>query len=111
MSERLPTELWVKAHAARCSAEGMAFVVVRRGDRRRGVVIAKLHILGQGFRVVAQTRNLDGVLVWTPALEGSVVPEAEADSYIHRQVSYDPDLWVIEVEMRGEDDWFRGIVV
>ena len=111
MAERLPTELWVKAHAARCSAQGISFMVMRRGDQHRGVVIAKLHLIGHGFRVVAQARDLEGDLVWTPALEGAIVPEADADAYIERQVSYDPDIGVIEVELRGDDEWFRGPVI
>lgn len=111
MAERLPTELWVKAHAARCSAQGIPFVVIRRGDQHRGVVVAKLHMVGQGFRVVAQARDLEDGMVWAPALEGTIVPEADADTYIERQVTYDPDIWVIEVELRGDDDWFRGTVI
>ena len=110
MSERLPTDLWIKAHSARCSARGIPFVIVRRGDPHRGVVMVKLHFVDAGFRVVAQARDLDGRLVWTPALEDRVVPEEEADAYIDRQVSYDPDLWVLEIQLREDDGWFRGLV-
>ena len=111
MSGRLPTDLWVKAHAARCSVEGMPMVVVRRGDPHRGVVLVKIHVLQQGFRVVMQARDLEGELVWSPAFEDRIVAEPEADEYIERQVSYDPDLWIVEVETRNEDHWFRGAVV
>ena len=111
MSERLPTGLWVTAHVARCSSQGMPVVVVRRGDPHRGVVIVKQHHVGEGFRVVAQARNVDGALIWQRAHGDRLVPEAEADGYIERQVAYDPDLWIIEVEMRaGDDDWFQGPV-
>lgn len=112
MSGRLPTGLWVTAHVARCSSQGIPVVVVRRGDPHRGVVIVKQHRVGEGFRVVTQARNLDGALTWRRAHGDDCVPEAEADAYIERQIAYDPDLWVIEVEMRsGDDDWFQGPVV
>lgn len=112
MPDGLPTELWIKAHSARCSAQGTPLVVVRRGDAHRGLVIVKLHVIDAGFRVMTQTRNLDGALVWSAALDGALAPEAEADAYIERQVSYDPDLWVIEIETRDEaDTWFCGAVV
>lgn len=111
MSGHLPTELWVKAHLARCSTQGIPLVVVRRGDPHRGVVMVKIHMIDSGFRIVSQSRNLDGDLVWVPALDGRLVAEQEADAYIERQVSYDPDLWVVEVETHDDEGWFRGAVV
>jgi hypothetical protein len=112
MSGRLPTGLWVSAHVARCSSLGMPVVVVRRGDPYRGVVIVKQHRLGAGFRVVTQSRDLDGRLTWQPVLDGALVAEADADEFIERQVAYDPDLWIIEIEMKaGDEDPFLGPVV
>lgn len=112
MSGRLPTGLWITAHVARCSSQGVPVVVVRRGDPHRGVVIVKQHRLGAGFRVVTQIRDLDGRLTWQAVRNGELLPEAEADELIGRQIAYDPDLWVIEIEMRaGDDDFFQGPVV
>ena len=112
MPGRLPTGLWVTAHVARCSSQGMPVVVVRRGDPHRGVVIVKQHRVGAGFRVVTQARNLDGKLTWQPLQDGALLPEAEADGFIERQIAFDPDLWVIEIEMRaGDEDYFQGPVV
>jgi len=108
----LPTRLWVQAYVARFTSQGKSVVVVRQGDPHRGVVIVKLHILGEGFRVVAQRRNLDGVLGWETVLGAPPVSEPEADGYIDRQAGYDPDLWVIEIDMRpGEEDIFSGSVL
>lgn len=111
MSAALPTGLWVQAHLARCSSQGIPIVVVRRGDPHRGVVLVKQHLLGQGFRVVAQVRDLDGGLNWETVVGKEPAAEAEADTYIERQTGYDPDLWVIEIEVRpGVDDIFQGPV-
>jgi hypothetical protein len=99
----LPTRLWVQAYVARFSAQGKSVFVVRSGDPHRGVVLVKLHLLGEGFRVMAQRRDLDGVLTWESVLGEAPAPEVEADGYIERQAGYDPDLWVIEVEMRPDD--------
>ena len=61
---------------------------------------------------MTQIRDLDGRLTWQPARDGAFLPEAEADEFIGRQVAYDPDLWVIDIEMRpGDDDIFQGPVV
>ncbi len=105
---RIPTELWVKAHLRRLSATGMPAVVARRGDPHGGMVILKVNRLDRGCRVLVQTRDLDGVLCWMPALKGELVPEADADDYITRQTARDPDLWVVEVESRDGEHGFEG---
>jgi hypothetical protein len=90
----------------------MPVVVVRRGDPHRGVVIVKQHRIGAGFRIVTQARDLDGRLTWQTVRDGALLTESEADAFLHRQVEYDPDLWVIEIEMRpGDEDVFQGPVV
>lgn len=105
---RIPTELWVKAHLRRLTVQGVPAVVARRGDPHGGMVILKVNRLDLGCRVLAQTRDLDGVLCWLPALNGELVPEAQADDYITRQTGRDPDLWVVEVETRDGDHGFEG---
>lgn len=95
---RLPTELWVSAGLRRCSDACVPATVVRRGEAQSGTVILKLNQHAQGCRVLNQTRDIDGRLVWFAALDGALVPEADADDYIRRSLGRDPDIWVIEVE-------------
>lgn len=112
MSEdRLPTDLWVRAHLRRCTVEGIAAYVIRRGDAEGGTVLLKLNRLEHGWRLLAQTRDLDGRLGWLPALEGTAETEAEADAYVARAVRRDPDLWVIEIEDRAGRHPFEGRVL
>jgi hypothetical protein len=108
---RLPTELWVKAHVKRCSVEGVPVIVARRGDPHSGIVILKLNQLEAGCRVMSQMRDLEGKLGWLEALDGALVPEAQADAYIARQAERDPDLWVIEIEDREGRHWVDGDVI
>jgi len=106
--DRLPTDVWVRAHLRRCHAEAVPATVVRRGERTGGSVILKLNQRAAGCRILTQSRDLDGRLAWLPALKGALVAEQEADDYIARAVARDPDLWVIEIEHR--DGWhpFEG---
>ncbi len=106
--ERIPTDLWVRAHLRRLSAAAVPAAIVRRGDPHGGMVILKVNRLELGCRVLVQTRDLDGVLCWLPALDGKLVPEADADDYIARQTARDPDLWVVEVEARNGVHGFEG---
>lgn len=111
MDDRLPTELWIKAHLRRCDLESIPAVVARRGEKTGGLVLLKLNLLGGGFRLLSQSRDLEGRVAWLPALKGEAVPEIEAEAYIARAVQRDPDLWVIEIEHR--DGWhpFEGKVM
>ncbi len=106
--DRIPTELWVKAHLRRLSAQAVPAFVLRRGDPHGGTVILKVNRLGTGCRVLTRSRDLDGALCWMRAFGGEVVAEAEADAYIARQTARDRDLWVLEVETRDGDHGFEG---
>ena len=86
-------------------------MVARRGDPYSGIIILKLNQLDAGCRVMSQLRGLDGKLGWLEALDGALVPEAEADAYIARQVKRDPDLWVIEIEDRLGRHWVDGKII
>jgi len=110
-ADRLPTELWVKAHLRRCVRENLPATLARRGSPHGGAVLLKLNQLEAGCRVLTQTRDLDGNPAWLPALKGQLVPEAEADAYIARAVARDPDLWVIEIEDRQGRHPFDGNVL
>ena len=103
MDDRIPTDLWVRAHIRRCSALGVPVVVAHRGAKFGGTLLLKLNLLEQGCRVLSQARDLDGNLGWLPALDGALVAESEADAYIDRAIQRDPDLWVVEIEHR--DGW------
>jgi len=101
--DRLPTELWLMAHVRRCNDDAVPATVVHRGDASRGTVILKLNLLGNGFRVLTQSRAMDGRRGWMAALGGTLATEAEADAYVARAVDRDPDVWVVEIEHR--DGW------
>lgn len=112
MSEdRLPTDIWVRAHLRRCFAEGVPATVAHRGSAYGGAVLLKLNLGTPGCRVLSQVRDPEGRLGWLAARDGSLMPEAEADAYIARAVKRDPDLWVIEIEHR--DGWhpFEGPIL
>jgi hypothetical protein len=109
--DRLPTELWIRAHIRRCIVDGIPAYVGRRGAEHSGTVLLKLNQLDLGCRVLTQVRDLDGNLAWMGALGGGLVPEGEADAYIARVVARDPDVWVVEIEDRAGRHPFEGKVL
>lgn len=102
MTARLASGIWVSAYLRRLQLEGIAAYVISRGDDTAGAVLVKLALMNGLAR--AYTRGFDletDTRIWQVLVEG---PEGDVDAAIARQRSFDPDLWVIEVEdARGRD--------
>ncbi|KPQ16370.1 MAG: hypothetical protein HLUCCO18_08690 [Rhodobacteraceae bacterium HLUCCO18] len=96
---RLTAEFWVQAYLTRLRLADIPAFVVARGDATAGAVLVKQATLDG--RATAYQRSFDpmtGVRTWMMLAEGA---ETDVDAVIARQRSFDPDLWVIEVEDRG----------
>ena len=101
---RLKSEIWVKAYIRRCQSEGAAAMLARRGDTDAGAIYIKV-IRGDGTALLfgpapAGLDDADEHRCWEPLLSGIPGTEADADTYLKRQVSFDSDIWIIAVEDR-----------
>ncbi len=93
---RLTADIWVSAYLARLRQYEIPAFVVHKGDLTAGAVLIKLNTL-DGTACCYQ-RSFDlmtGDRKWVVLVEGA---EAQVDTSIAKQRSFDPDLWVIEVE-------------
>ena len=73
--------------------------VTRKGDLTAGAVLVKLATLDGKARVFHRRLDLmTGGRTWDVLVDGS---EADCDASIAKQVSFDPDLWVVEIEDRA----------
>jgi hypothetical protein len=100
------TDIWVAAFVRRHNDLGHMCVVVRRGDP----------VAGQIFLLVDHLDRTVSLFTPAPAVTR---PDEEADRYfecrfehvevakaqarIAREADFDPDLWVVELEMRSGD--------
>lgn len=76
-------------------------MVTRRGDETAGSVLIKINRLGAGCRVLTPTTGFDGgTRIWLKGTGPDWVEEATADAYIERQIKFDSDVWVLEIEDR-----------
>ena len=98
MQPRLTAEFWIKAHIRKCNAAAIPAYVARRGDGTAGAILIKLNQLAAGCSVLAPDNSLSGGRCWRRATGDEPVTEADADAYIERQLGFDPDLWVLEIE-------------
>ena len=93
---RLATEFWVHAYIKRLELQNIPAYVVSHGDNTAGAVLVKVATLDGQACLMHRSYDLQsGDLSWTELSSG---PESDVDNFIAKQRSYDPDLWVIEVE-------------
>ncbi|MGD0190620.1 MAG: DUF1491 family protein [Rhizomicrobium sp.] len=99
MNPRLKSGLYVKAIVRRAEVEGAAAFVVRHGSDEAGAIFLKVNRLDGTCTVLNQARRGEGELVWTKPL-GDSIDEAKAREYFDKQLKFDPDLWIVEIEDR-----------
>ncbi len=93
---RLTSEFWVHAYLKRLDQENIPAFVTEKGDLTAGAVIVKVNTLDGNAQAFERSFDLQkGVRAWVGMASGY---EVEVDMAVQRQKSFDPDLWVIEVE-------------
>lgn len=96
---RLTADVWVSAYLTRLRLLEIPAFVVAKGDATAGAVIVKLNTLDGQARAFHRSFDLmTGERTWAMLAEGD---EADVDASLTKQRSFDPDLWVIEVEDRA----------
>ncbi|MEM5476225.1 DUF1491 family protein [Pacificibacter sp. AS14] len=95
---RLTADIWVSAYLTRLRLADIPVFVVKKGDATAGAVMIKLNTLdGQAAAYQRQFDMMADRREWVELAHGA---ERDVDAALNKQVGYDPDLWVIEVEDR-----------
>ncbi len=99
MIPRLKAAIYVKALIRRAEVSGASVYVVHRGGEEAGALLLKIARLDGTCTVLSQARRGEGELVWIKPL-GDICDDAVAAKYFDKQVRFDPDLWILEIEDR-----------
>ncbi|GHG86040.1 GTP-binding protein [Pseudodonghicola xiamenensis] len=95
---RLTARIWVDAYLTRLRLVDIPAFVTAHGDDTAGAVLVKLNTLdGQATAFQRSFDLMTGDRKWIELASGE---ERTVDEAVARQRSFDPDLWVIEVEDR-----------
>jgi hypothetical protein len=115
---RLKSGIWVAAYLRRCHIEGAFAAVRRRGAEEAGAVFIKVNRLDGTATLYgpAPQSAFDEMKptdrIFTAALGGDKpVPEADIEARLVREIRFDLDVWVIEVEDRAGRHFLDGNVV
>ena len=89
----------MRALIRRAEVAGASAFIVRKGAEEAGAVILTLSRLDGTCLLLNQARNGKGELVWARPL-GDWSDEAKARTWLDKQIRFDPDLWIVEIEDR-----------
>lgn len=100
---RLKSNIWVAAYLRRCQVNGIFGAVRRRGAEEAGAVFIKLALLDGNallFTPAPQTaydnsRPVERVFT---LLSAEPVPEQAVEERLTKEIRFDPDVWIVEIE-------------
>jgi len=104
---RLKSALWVAAYLRRCHVEGVFAAVRRRGAEDAGAIFVRISRLDGSSDLFGPAPQsafdaAEGTArAFAPSLAAQPAPDTDIEAYLARQVKFDPDLWIVEVEDRG----------
>ena len=104
---RLKTALWVAAYLRRCQVEGVFGVVRRRGAEEAGALFVRISrldgtsdLFGPAPQSAFEAAE-SAARAFAPSLAEQPAPDAAVENYLAREVKFDPDVWIVEVEDRA----------
>jgi hypothetical protein len=114
---RLKTGIWVAAYLRRCNVEGVFAAVRRRGAEEAGAVFVKINRLDGTALLFGpapqsafdEAQPADRMFV---VLMGGETPasESEIEARLAKELRFDPDFWIIEVEDRVGRSFLDNVV-
>lgn len=112
LEPRLATEIWVSAHIRQVEIEGGSAFLARRGADGAGAVLIKSVRLDRRppeptARALSRATLGDGRLGWVWLVGPDWAEESAVDAALSRQASFDPDVWIVEVEDREGRHFLR----
>ena len=109
MSARLTSKLLVGAIRRRAEAEGGHAMVLSRGDDMAGSILIALLDEGRTARLLERALGPDGCYGWHGT--GPEAGDSGAfDDYLAKRRKFDPDIWLIELELDSAPEWLADYV-
>lgn len=113
---RLKSAIWVAAYVRRCHMEGAFAVVRRRGAEEAGaifIVANRLDGTADLYGPAPQTAFEDARpsdRAFSAVLKQSPASEADVNARLAREIGFDPDIWIVEVEDKAGRHFLGEVV-
>lgn len=99
MSDRLPAHLEAAGLRRLAEAEGGSAMVLARGDAERGAIMLLLRERGVFSTLYERGLGVGGSYQWLATGPANGAEEAEISDFLSKRRRYDPDLWLIELDV------------
>jgi hypothetical protein len=99
MEPRLQSAVLVKALQRLAESQGGFAALLARGDSTAGAILVILTEKGRKARILERALNERGAYVWHDATVQGAENEEELQKFLARRRKYDPDLWLIELDV------------
>jgi hypothetical protein len=113
---RLKSAIWVAAYVRRCHVEGAFAAVRRRGAEEAGAIFIKLNRLDGTAELFAPAPQAvfdeahPSDRAFARSLGDAPVPEAKVEERLSREIRFDPDTWIVEVEDKAGRHFLDNVV-
>ncbi len=101
---RLRADFWVAAFLRRCGVDGLVAVQRRRGSPEAGAVYIKLDCLDGRAALFGPAPQTDaaseGDRVFVRLHKAEWIEPLDAEARLKREIGFDSDIWIIEIENR-----------
>jgi hypothetical protein len=108
----LRSDIWVAAYLRRCGVEGVSAVLRRRGAAEAGAIFVVVdHLNGRATLYEPAPQSLTagaqpGVeRLFARAHEEPSIDSSQAEARLKREIGFDPDLWIVEIEDGVDGAW------
>ncbi len=103
---RLRSDIWVSAYLRRCAVENISAVLRRRGAAEAGAIFVRVDRLDGRCAVFgpapqSETAGRGVERLWSRLHKVDWVDPLASEERLRREIAFDPDLWIVEVEDRA----------
>ena len=103
MAPRLATSVLVSGLIRRAESEGGFGAVLAKGDATAGALLVILNEKGRKQRILERVLQPDGRYLWEDNVGQDIDKEAEVSRLLSRRRDFDPDLWLIELDVASAE--------
>lgn len=103
MEARLSASVLVSSLMRRAESSGGFAAVLAKGDANAGSILVILTEKGRKQQVLERLLQPDGGYSWQSILAQDVESEEELSVFFTRRRRFDPDLWLIELDVASAE--------